>query len=106
MQETRCNLQVTVTHHGDALEARPSLWPRCPRACVCVCVCVCTQAGIVPVGQSCSSGGHDAERPRLGLLCSTEGIPRSSGAGQPGGLILPSRLLLKIGLLLPLHPRL
>lgn len=69
--------------------------------CVRVCVCVCTHAGIVPVRQSCSSGGCDAERPRLGLLCSTEGIPRSSGA-----LILPSRLLLKIGLLLPLHPRL
>lgn len=99
MQETRRNLQVTVTHHGDALEASSSLWPRCPL--VCVFVCVCTHAGIVPVGQSCSSGGCDVERPCLGLLCSTEGIPRSSGA-----LILPSRLLLKIGLLLPLHPRL
>lgn len=104
MQETRRNLQVTVTHHGDALEASSSLWPRCPL--VCVFVCVCTHAGIVPVGQSCSSGGCDVERPRLGLLSSTEGIPRSSGAERPGALILPSRLLLKIGLLLPLHPRL
>lgn len=109
MQETaRCNLQVAVTHHGDVLEAQPEPVATVPpeRVCVCVYVYVCIHAGIVPVGQSCSFGGSDAERPRLGLLCSTEGIPRSSGAERPGALIPPSRLLLKIGLLLPLHPRL
>lgn len=94
MQETaRCNLQVAVTHHGDVLEAQPEPVATVPPS-VCVFVCTCT---CVYTLASCLSGraaplvAATQKSPVWGLLCSTEGIPRSSGAERPGALIPPQQ---------------
>lgn len=78
MQETRRNLQVTVTHHGDALEASSSLWPRCPLVCVFVCVFVHTLASC-PSGRAAPLVAVMRRGPVWGCSAAPRGSPAALG---------------------------